>query len=48
MLEVVETDLRIDAVPVEELVVNEGRFHDSAVNVLLVQNVEHRLEQLYQ
>ena len=45
VLEVVEADLGINTVPVKHLVIEQGRGAQSAINVLLVQDIEHGLEQ---
>jgi len=44
LLEVVETDLGVESVPVEHLVFDEGGRAQFAVDALVVQDVEHLLE----
>ena len=45
LLEVVEADLSVDAVPVEHLVIDEGRGGETTVDVFLVEDIEHCLEE---
>ncbi len=47
LLEIVEADLSIDAVPVEHAVFNKCRGAQPAIDVLLIQDIKHRLEQSY-
>ena len=47
LLQVVETDLGIETVPVQQFVLRQDRRGEFAINVLLVQNVEQRLKERY-
>ena len=47
LLQVVETDLGVEAVPVQQFVFRQDRRGEFAIDVLLVQNVEQRLEERY-
>ena len=47
LLQVVETDLGVEAVPVQQFVVRQDGRGEFTVDVLLVQNVEQRLEERY-
>ena len=46
LLEVVEADCGVDSVPVQHFVFKNHRLAQMAINVFLVEDVEHRLEQL--
>jgi len=44
LLQVVETDLCVDSVPIQHFVIEESRRAQSAVDVLLVEDIEKGLE----
>ena len=47
LLQVVETDLGVEAVPVQQFVFRQHGRGEFTVDVLLVQDVEQRLEERY-
>lgn len=47
LLQIVETDLGVEAVPVQQFVFRQDRRGEFTVDILLVQNVEQRLEESY-